>query len=259
MDPATPFLISREIGRPSDVADATRTQARRVAYNRALEDELPSDIAVVIQQRFGYSEAEADGVLRDVAIELYGRQPGLYVQTSLALLGDLLIGSEQYLGGQGKAGGVRRYPNPQEKYGDWWNERVRHLAQPASPAEANEFRRAQAVANIFQPFRYAPLLLGLLAIGLVAATVVPGWRLAWLPVGMGLWLLLLTAFLSGALERYRYPADPLLAVGMGGGVAALAVGVARLASRVRATRQTPSTTVAAPTPASTSPSATVGR
>jgi len=252
-------LITREIGRPSDVADATRTQARRVAYNRALDDELPSDIAVVIQQRFGYSEAEADGVLRDVAIELYSREPGLYAQTSLALFGDLLVGNEQFLGGQGKAGGVRRYPNPQEKYGDWWNERVRHLAQPASPAEANEFRRAQAIANVFQPFRYAPILLGLLGVGLVAATVVPAWRLAWLPLGVGLWLLLTTAFLSGALERYRYPADPLLAVGIGGGVAALAVVAARLVSRLLAMRQSTPSTVPTPTPASTSPSATVGR
>ena len=77
----TPKLINREIGRPSDVADPTRTQARRVAYNRVFEDELPSDIAVLLQQRFGYTEAEADAILRDVAIELFARQPGLYVQT----------------------------------------------------------------------------------------------------------------------------------------------------------------------------------
>ena len=48
-----PMLLNREIGRPSDVADPTRTQARRVAYNRVFEDQLPSDIAVLLQQRFG--------------------------------------------------------------------------------------------------------------------------------------------------------------------------------------------------------------
>jgi 4-amino-4-deoxy-L-arabinose transferase-like glycosyltransferase len=259
----TPILINRDIGRPADVADPARTQVRRFAYNHALEQELPSDTAVAIQERFGYSEAEADSVLRDVAIELYGRQPGLYAQTSLGLFGELLVGSEQNLGGQGKAGGVRRYPNPQEKYGDWWDETVRHLAQPASPAEANEFRRAQTIVNLFQPFRYAPLLLGLLAIGLIGATVVPAWRLAWLPVLLGLWLLLLTAFLSGALERYRYPADPLLAVGIGGGVAALALGLSSLAARLlplrRAAPTMAHTPASTPTPASSRPSATVGR
>ncbi len=250
----TPNLITREIGRPADVADPTRTQARRVAYNRVFEDELPSDIAVLLQQRFGYSEAEADGVLRDVAVELFARQPGFYVQTSLGLFGELLVGVEQTLGGQGKSGGVVRFPNVHDKY-DFWNERIRHLALNASAAEANEFRRAQAAVNLFQPFRWAPLLLGLLGIGMVAATVVRGWRLAWLPILLGLWLLLLTAFLSGALPRYRYPADPLLAVGMGGGVAAVAVGARRLLTM----RQAPSTSATVPTPAQISPSATIGR
>jgi len=251
----TPMLINRQVGRPSDVADPTRTQARRVAYNRVFENELPSDIAVLLQQRYGYSEAEADAILRDVALELFARQPDLYVQSSLALFGELLVGAEQYLGGQGKSGGVTRFPNAQDKYGDWWNERVRHLALPATTAEANEFRRAQAVANVFQPFRSAPVLLGLLGIGMVAATAVRGWRLAWLPVLFGLWLLLLTAFLSGALPRYRYPADPLLAVGMGGGVAALAVGARRLLTSVRA----PSASTPAPSPVNTSPTVTIGR
>lgn len=250
----TPNLISREIGRPSDVADPVRTQARRVAYNRVFEDELPSDIAVLLQQRFGYSEAEADAILRDVAIELFARQPDRYVQTSLALFGELLVGTEQTLGGQGKSGGVVRFPNVHDKY-DFWNERIRHLALNATVAEANEFRRAQAVANLFQPFRWAPLMLGLLALGMIGATVVRAWRLAWLPVLLGLWLLLLTAFLSGALPRYRYPADPLLAVGMGGGVAAVVVGARRLLTMRRAG----STSAAVPTPAQITPSATIGR
>ncbi|MCC7371551.1 MAG: glycosyltransferase family 39 protein [Chloroflexi bacterium] len=249
-----PMLISREIGRPSDVADPTLTQARRVAYNRVFENELPSDIAVVLQQRFGYTEAQADRVLRDVAIELFARQPDRYVQTSLALFGELLVGTEQFLGGQGKSGGVTRFPNAQDKY-DFWNERIRHLAQPATTAQANEFRAAQRVANVFQPFRYAPLLLGLLALGLVGATLVRGWRVAWVPVLLGLWLLLTTAFLSGALPRYRYPADPLLAVGIGGGVAVGVVG----ARRLLASRSSQSTSAPAPSPASTSANPVVGR
>jgi 4-amino-4-deoxy-L-arabinose transferase-like glycosyltransferase len=250
----TPMLITRAIGRPSDVDNPIRTQARRVAYNRVFEDELPSDIVVLLQQRFGYTEAEADGVLRDVAIELFARQPELYVQSSLALFGELLVGTEQHLGGQGKAGGVIRFPNAQDKY-DFWNERIAHLALAPTTAQANEFRRAQAVANLFQPFRSAPLLLGLLVVGLAAGTIVRGWRLVWLPVLLGLWLLLLTAFLSGALPRYRYPADPLLAVGMAGGVVAVAAGARRLLMR----RRTASTSAPAPTPAKTRPTATIGR
>src|SRR3712207_5686556 len=48
----TPVLISREIGRPGEVADPTRQAARRLAYQRApQESELPSDTAVLLQQR----------------------------------------------------------------------------------------------------------------------------------------------------------------------------------------------------------------
>ena len=252
----TPVLIGREIGRPAEVADPTRQAARRLAYQRAQDEELPSDIAVVLQQRFGLSEAEADGVLREVAVELFARQPDRYVVTSLGLFGELLVGTEQWLGGQGKSGGVTRYPNPEDKYGDWWNERIRHLAQPATPAEANEFRAAQAIANLYQPFRYAIPSLALLVCGLAAALFVPAWRVALLPALFAAWLLLSTAFLSGALPRYRYPADPLLAVVIGGGAVGLALGARRLFGLAR--RAAP-TSVSAPTPTRTSPSATVGR
>jgi hypothetical protein len=211
---------------------------------------------VALQQRFGLDEARADGVLRDVALELFARRPGLYAATSLGLFGELLVGTEQWLGGQGKAGGVRRYPNPQERYGDWWNERIRHLAQPASAAEANEFRRAQALANLYQPYRFAVPSLALLACGLAAALVVPSWRAALLPAALALWLLFATAFLSGALPRYRYPADPLLAVLIGGGLVAVVLGAWRL---VLAARKASPTSVSAPTPTRTSPSPTVGR
>ena len=86
---------------------------------------------------------------------------------------------------------------------------------------------------MFQPFRYAPLLLGLLACGLVALVTVPRWRVGLLPAGFALWLLLSTAFLSGALPRYRYPVDPLLAVVIGGGAVGLGLGAGRLLRMAR--------------------------
>lgn len=231
-----PSLISREIGRPSDVADQTRQAARRLAYQHALDDDLPSDIAVLLQQRYGYSEADADAIMRDVALELFGRQPGRYFWTSALLFGRLLAGSEQWLGGQGKTGGVERYPNPQEKYSDWWDERIRDLARPASPAEANEFRRAQAIVNLYQPYRFAAFDLSLLTVGTAAAIAIRRWRLALIPLALGLWLLLVTAFLSGALPRYRYPAEPILSLGVALGAVWL-VALVRGAIASRAAKQ----------------------
>ena len=58
-------------------------------------------------------------------------------------------------------------------------------------------------------------------LGLLAALVTPGHRLALVPALAALIMLTLVAFLAGALPRYRYPADPLLAVLQVGGLAAL--------------------------------------
>jgi hypothetical protein len=249
------LLIGRESGRPSDVADPTRQAARRLAYQRGVDQDLPSDIAVLLQQRFGLNAAEADGVLRDVAIELFARNPDLYVSTSLGLFRELLVGTEQWLGGQGKTGGVTRYSNPEDKY-DWWEERIRHLALPPTSAEANEFGRAKAIVNLYQPYRFAMPSLALLTCGLLAGALVPAWRVLLLPAAFGLWLLLATAFLSGGLPRYRYPADPLLAVVIGGGAVGLLLGARRL---VRIARRSQPSSISAPTPTRTSPSPTVGR
>jgi hypothetical protein len=249
------LLIGRESGRPADVGDSTRQAARRLAYQRGVDQDLPSDIAVLLQQRFGLSAAEADGVLREVAIELFARDPALYVGSSLGLFRELLVGTEQWLGGQGKSGGVTRYSNPEDKY-DWWEARIRHLAVPPTAAEANEFGRAKAIVNLYQPYRFAVPSLAFLACGLLAATLVPAWRILLLPAAFGLWLLLATAFLSGGLPRYRYPADPLLAVVIGGGAVGLLLGARRL---VRIARKTEPSSVSTPTPTRTSPSPTVGR
>jgi 4-amino-4-deoxy-L-arabinose transferase-like glycosyltransferase len=248
-----PYLIGRESGRPSEVADPTLQAARRLAYQRALDEELPSDIAAVIRERFGYSEAAADAILRDVALEAFGRQPGRYALTSLGLFARLLVGSEQWLGGQGKTGGVERYANPQDKYADWWPQSIRDLPQPASPAEANEFDRAKAIANVFQPYRLWGVLVPLMAIGGLAALILPGWRPLAVPLVIAIWLLLTTALLSGALPRYRYPVEPLLAVLTASGLAVL------IRAPRHAARMITSTTTATPTPTGTNPTATVGR
>ena len=62
-------------------------------------------------------------------IELFARQPGLYVQTSLGAVRRAAgRHASSTSAARARPAACRRYPNPQDKYGDWWNERVRHLA-----------------------------------------------------------------------------------------------------------------------------------
>lgn len=203
------------------VADAREQEQRKLAFSQAADRVLPSDTKVELQRRFGLGEAEADRVMRSIALEAIARQPERYVGSSLALLFEHLLGTRQWLGGQGKEGGITRYSDALAKYQSFWPERIRPLITNASPGQQQEFRRAQAIANLFQPWRFGGLLLSLFAAGTIAAVARPGWRLGLVPASAALVVLVLAAFLAGDLPRYRYPADPMLAVVEMGGLVAL--------------------------------------
>jgi hypothetical protein len=222
--------------RPAPVDDPRLQEARRFALGQAADRVLPSDTKVALQQRFDLDEGAADSVLRGLALEAIGRQPDAYVLSSLGLLGEHLVGERQFLGGQGKSGGVTRYSDAQDKYSGFWSERTRPLVQNATPAQEQEFRRAQALTSL-QPYRFAWLLLPLLGLGTVAALLRPDLRLGLVPALAALILLLLAAFLAGDLPRYRYPADPFLAVLEAGAVGWVVGLLAHLARATRRPRQ----------------------
>ncbi len=94
-------------------------------------------------------------MLAAVALDAIRAQPAVYAESTLRLTLELFRGTEQALGGQGKEGGIDRYPNPQEKYQTWWNSRIAHVPQPPTPAEAAEFGTARNLSRIFQPHRMA--------------------------------------------------------------------------------------------------------
>lgn len=217
-------------------ADEREQDMRKFVFNQAADRELPSDTKVAAQKRFGLTEAEADRLMRSIALEAIARQPDRYLASSTGLFHEHLLGSQQWMGGQGKEGGVTRYVDAITKYGSWWSARVRPLIVNATPGQEQEFRRAQAIVNLYQPYHFGAPLLALLALGLAAAVVVPAWRLGLVPIAGAAVLLLLAAFLAGDLPRYRYPADPLLAVAQAGGLVWLA-GLARPLLEWRAVRR----------------------
>lgn len=203
------------------VDDPRLQDARKFVFGEAADRELPSDTKVAAQQRFGLSEAQADTLMRSVALEAIRHNPQAYLGTSLQILLGHLLGTEQWLGGQGKQGGVSRYVNSESKYEGFWSPSLRLYIQNPSPAQEREFSRAQALTNLFQPYRFGWPLLMLFLSGIALAAVAPRYRLGLVPACAALLLLALAAFLAGSLPRYRYPADPFLAVVQGGGATAL--------------------------------------
>jgi hypothetical protein len=94
----------------------------------------------------------------------------------------------------------------------WEDEPSAHLLQPATPAEDRAAPFATALVSIWQPGYVGPVIPLLAVVGMVVALLRPAWRPA-VPLGLAaLALLFVSAALVGNVSRYRYPADPLLAV-----------------------------------------------
>jgi 4-amino-4-deoxy-L-arabinose transferase-like glycosyltransferase len=215
---------------PSPYADPRKTEIRSLILTQMNRDARPSAINHRIQEVYGLSEQEADAALRAVAIEIFTSQPGRYAEGTLAKFRRLLVGEDERLR-------VHWATRKDGELRDAWTdeEDIAHLYSPPSPIQEREYPTAEAVTRIFQPYLWRWLLIPLVLLGL-------GWGLVRGPRGPTVLLVLTTlalvfpsAALVGYVPRYRYPADPLLAVLAAGGIVAL-LALAGLARRRVQTR-----------------------
>jgi hypothetical protein len=192
--------------------------ARRYVVRRAADRALPQEIFEGLRRELGLSPAQADAVLRAVALEAIGRQPGRYLASTLRMSVELFLGEDQQLGEVSKRAGEARYINSQARQRSWFEDRVLHLGEPPSSAVENEFDNAERLISFYQPGRVAWLIAvgsvvgGVLTAvsrrhrhGLILALAIPP-------------LLLANAALAGPEARFRYPLDPLIAVVAAGGL-----------------------------------------
>lgn len=208
---------------PSPYADQRQTEVRRLILTQMARDARPSAINHRVRTVYGLSESEANAAMQAVALEIFRDQPGRYVEGTLAKFRRLLVGEDEPLRthwGTRKDGELR----------DAWTSEptIAHLYAPPSAVEELEQPTAEAATRIFQPYAWRFVLVPLGLLGLV-------WGLVRGPRGPTLLLVLAvlalvfpSAALVGYVPRYRYPADPLLAVLVAGGVVAL-IELARLA------------------------------
>jgi hypothetical protein len=171
-----------------------------------------------LMKEFGLTQAESDGLMRQVALEAISERPGYYAVGSLKMAGQILVGKEKE-----DALETRWTQRTQKDWAEQWEARIDHLATPTSPSEHAESGKAERLANLYQPSELGPIMPALALIGLVMAVVVPSFRPALL-VGLSMAALVLaSAALDGPVPRYRYPVDPLIALLAAGAV----VGIAR--------------------------------
>lgn len=201
---------------PSPYADPERTEARALILRQMQRNARPSAINHRLRNTFGWTEAQANRVMRDTALEIIAAQRERYVVGTIAKLRRILWGEVEVYQTHWNA------RKSEELKEDWKQDpALAHLFDDPTERERAEQPNAAAILNVLQPASWRGPLLALLAAGLVAGLRPRRRAGAVLLVGVILSLVVPAAMLVGYVPRYRYPADPLLAVLVGAGVVAL--------------------------------------
>ncbi|MCC6176515.1 MAG: glycosyltransferase family 39 protein [Chloroflexi bacterium] len=197
---------------PRAEPDSPHAVAKRLVIRRAADRRLPQEIYTELHSDLGLGASEADGVMREVALEAIGRQWQRYVTSTLAMSIQLFLGADQPLGEVSKRDGEARYANPQTRQRSWFEDRVLHLGEPPSLAVQNEFDEAAWLTGLFQPGQFGIVWPALILLGGGLAAFGRPSRLGLLLVLALPPLLLANAAFAGPEARFRYPLDPLFGV-----------------------------------------------
>lgn len=184
--------------------------ARRI-YRDEAGDGSAFNLAARLRNELNVSPAEADSLMRQIAVQAISRQPQYYALGTVDMFWKMLTGRVTRL---------RQDWNPWR--GMVWDERLGHLLPHASALQDTEFANAERVTSIYDPARYWPLILGLALIGILS-TLGRGNSTA--PALLGAIVLIqlaVAAAIVGIEWRYRYPLDPLINVLGGVGLTSLA-------------------------------------
>ena len=203
---------------PPGEPDSPHAAARRYVLRKSVDRQLPQETFTGLRTDLGLSAAEADSVMRAIALEAIMRQPVRYVTSTFRMSIELFFGDDQRLGEVSKRDGEAQYINPQARQKTWFEDRMVHLGEPPAPAVENEFDNAQLLTSIYQPGRFWWLIGFGFIVGGLATLVSRAHRLGLLLVLAIPPMLLANAALAGPEARFRYPIDPLIAVVAFGGL-----------------------------------------
>lgn len=201
---------------PARGPEAPRPAIRRSIQRAGDQGFSGGMIARRLQDEFTLNDAETARLAREMALDVIGRQPLYYLTGTVQMFGRIYSGEFERLRTDWKTQGRRASR-------DEWDARVAHLvAASPTPAHEAEFARAEEVVSFWQPVYWQPWLPLLSVVGLGVALLSRGRARGALIYGLAALLLMLAAAaFDGPVPRYRYPADPSIALLAVGGALAL--------------------------------------
>jgi hypothetical protein len=234
---------------PAPFSEPERVAARSLILQSAERDQRPSAVNHRLQESLGLTPRQADQALRDFGMELIDGQTQLYIVGSINKLRAIFHGENERLSFHWSS-------RVDRELRDAWlsNASIAHALTPPTDIQRREQPVTEAVLLIFQPARHRALLGTLMLLGLMVAVLRSKARPALIIPLATLALLIPAALLVGQVPRYRYPADPMMAVLVGGGVSGIVWLFSAAFARLRAARQ-PQTPDLAPASAMSSPGA----
>jgi hypothetical protein len=195
-------------------ADPARERTRRIMQDWVGRTTFLTPVRRRVQQDLNVSEAEASRLMQQEAQQALLRQPGYYVEGTLANFGKLMLGIPER---PRDAWATRREARNRE---EWEGQpEIRHLMGPPSPIHDREQRAAEAIVSFYQPARFGPILLVGFTLGLIACLARPAMSGGALPLMCVLAAIGAAVALVAPLPRYRWPVEPLYAVVAVGGFA----------------------------------------
>lgn len=193
--------------------DPTRAAARRIIQQEADTGE-PSGgtITARVRDELGLSQAQTSALLRDLALAEIAERPAHYLETTREFAWELFQGRNERLLGNWRQRTTRNWDRR-------WDQRLVALLDPDVPAEGDRYEQADSITSFYQPWRWRWQITYLFGLGLGIALVVPRYRVALAPALTAIVLVVAAAALDGPVWRFRYPADPAIAIVAAGGLA----------------------------------------
>lgn len=227
-------FVFYDAANPPDDPDPKRSWARKHIQDRnddKLEKPWLEITGIGIHGRLMHElkikDAEADRLMRDIALEAIFARPLTYLRLAFDDFRMIVMGVPDELDFHWKLRDSRKWPKD-----------AAHLVEPPTAEQEAGRPLTERLVNLYQGPRLGPIIPALFVVGILASLLTPAWRPALIPALTVLVFCGVSAATVAFVTRYHHPPDPLMHVVAFGGLLFIGRQLAGLAQRLGGPRLT---------------------